>query len=59
LSMGYKCYEVAYGDDVELLARSVEEIRAVIEEEVKQRIAQTSPRETREYYTARIEALSS
>ncbi len=59
LAVGFKCYEVAYGDDTELLARSVEEIRTVIEEEVKERIAQTSPREARDYYSACIEKLSS
>ncbi len=57
LAIGFKCYEVAYGDDAELLGRSVEEIRAAIEDEVKRKIAQTSPREAREYVSARIEAL--
>ena len=59
LAIGFKCYEVAYGDDAALLSCSVEEIRAAIEDEVKQKIAQTSPREAREYFSARIENLSS
>ncbi len=58
LAIGFKCYEVAYGDDAELLGRSVEEIRAAIENEVRQKIAQTSPRDAREYFSARIENLS-
>lgn len=59
LAIGFKCYEVAYGDDTALLSHSAEEIRVVIEDEVKQKIAQTSPREAREYFSAQIETLSS